>query len=253
VVNVLEEVMKADPYHPAPITVHSRRRSLAAPGEGCRGGGQTAYAGPGRGAHGAYAGAHRHTVGQWAQAAKQNQDAIAADKAYRAISPKQGFYHIYMAHNNQFLSFANMMRGRRVEAMTAMNAMITGVPKEFIENMGPAIDGYLVIKYECPMRFGMWDELLKEPAPHPNLPILNAFWHYSRAIAMAAKGDVDGAIAEQKVFHQAVDCSSGGCEDGDQSRAQGAHARRSHDQRRDRLSQRRPGYGRRRVERSRQD
>lgn len=144
-------------------------------------------------------------VGQWAMAAKQNEDAIAADRAYRAISPNQGFYHIYMAHNCQFLSFADMMRGRRAASMQAMRDMIAGVPKEFIENMGPAIDGYLAIQYECPMRFGMWDDILKAPAPPANLPILNAFWHFTRAVSMAAKGNIDEALAEQVVFHKAVD------------------------------------------------
>ena len=206
VISVLEGVMKADPNHPGAnhLYIHAVEASPH-PERAVAAADRLRTLVPSAG-HMVHMPAHIDIrVGQWAQAAKQNQDAIAADKAYRAISPKQGFYHIYMAHNNQFLSFANMMRGRRAEAMTAMRNMIAGVPKEFIENMGPAIDGYLVIQYECPMRFGMWDEILKEPAPPPNLPIMNAFWHYSRAVAMAAKGNVDEAIAEQAVFHKAVD------------------------------------------------
>jgi len=144
-------------------------------------------------------------TGRWDLAAKQNEDAIAADKTYREISPKQGFYHIYMAHNRQFLSFADMMRGRRAPAVKAANEMVAGVPKEFIENMGPQIDGYLAIEYECPMRFGMWDDILNMPAPPANLPILNAFWHYTRAVSLAAKGNIDQALAEQVVFHKAAD------------------------------------------------
>src|SRR5262249_28054591 len=138
-------------------------------------------------------------------AAKQNQDAIAADDAYRKIVPNQGFYHIYMAHNHQFLSFADMMRGRRAESMQAMHDMIAGVPPVFIETMGPAIDGYLCIQYECPMRFGLWDEILAMPAPPQTLLISTAFWHYARAISMAAKGDIDGAMAEQVFFKKAVE------------------------------------------------
>ena len=40
-------------------------------------------------------------TGRWAQAAQQNDAAIEVDRAYRAISPKQEFYRLYMAHNHQ--------------------------------------------------------------------------------------------------------------------------------------------------------
>jgi tetratricopeptide (TPR) repeat protein len=143
-------------------------------------------------------------VGRWDKAAVQNQEAIKVDRAYRAISPRQGFYNIYMAHNHQFLSWACMMEGRSKESIAAARDMIKGVPPEFIRDMGPAIDGYLHIEIEALLRFGQWDEMLAMKAPPSNLPIYTAMWRYGRATALAAKGQMDAAQSEREEFEKAV-------------------------------------------------
>lgn len=143
-------------------------------------------------------------TGRWGKAAEANEKAIEADRRYREISPRQGFYSIYMAHNHQFLSWVCMMDGRGEKAIREARTMIAGVPAEFIEKMPAAIDGYLPIAYEALVRYGRWDEILKEPEPLPTLPILTAFWRLSRALALAAKGQVDDAVKEQAAFREAV-------------------------------------------------
>ncbi|MCK6458569.1 MAG: hypothetical protein L6Q95_01580 [Planctomycetes bacterium] len=136
-------------------------------------------------------------TGRWAKAAEANEKAIAADRAYRAISPRQGFYSVYMAHNHQFLSWVAMMQGRSEKAIKEARAMVAGVPAEFVEKDPAAVDGYLPIAYEALIRFGKWDEMLKEAQPSPKLPILTAFWHFCRGLAFAAKGEIEDAQAEQ--------------------------------------------------------
>ncbi|MFI5401560.1 MAG: tetratricopeptide repeat protein, partial [Planctomycetota bacterium] len=143
-------------------------------------------------------------TGRWGLAAEANEKAIEADRKYRAISPRQGFYSIYMAHNHQFLSWVCMNDGRSEKAVREARTMIAGVPAEFIEKMPAAIDGYLPIAFEAMVRYGRWDEILKEPAPPPTLPILAAFWRLTRALAYAAKGQVDDAVREQAAFREAV-------------------------------------------------
>jgi tetratricopeptide (TPR) repeat protein len=143
-------------------------------------------------------------VGEWEKAAAANRQAIAADKAYRGLSPSQGFYHVYMAHNHQFLAFGCMMQGRSEEALAEAKAMVAGMPREFIEAMAPVADGFLIIKYETPVRFGRWEEILKEPKPADNLPIMNAMWHQVRAAALANLGKLKEASAEQDAFRAAV-------------------------------------------------
>jgi tetratricopeptide (TPR) repeat protein len=143
-------------------------------------------------------------TGRWWLAAEANEKAIEADRKYREISPRQGFYSIYMAHNHQFLSWVCMNDGRSEKAVREARTMIAGVPKEFIEKAPAAIDGYLPIAYEALVRYGRWDELLKEPEPLATLPILTAFWRLTRGLALAAKGQVDDAVKEQAAFRAAV-------------------------------------------------
>ncbi|MEO6593793.1 MAG: hypothetical protein ABIP94_03475, partial [Planctomycetota bacterium] len=79
-------------------------------------------------------------VGRWAQAAEQNRRASAIDAGYRAISPNQGIYRIYMAHNDHFLSWACMMLGRSQEALAAARAMIQKIPSAFVHDAAPFVD-----------------------------------------------------------------------------------------------------------------
>lgn len=141
-------------------------------------------------------------TGRWAKAAEANESAIAADRKYRAISPRQGFYAVYMAHNNQFLSWVAMMQGRSEKAIKEARAMVAGVPAEFLEKTPAAVDGYLPIAYEALIRFGRWDEMLKEPKPMATLPILTAFWHFCRGLSFAAKGEIEDAQAEQAMLRE---------------------------------------------------
>jgi tetratricopeptide (TPR) repeat protein len=47
------------------------------------------------------------------------------------------------------------------------------------------------------LRFQKWDELLQLPEPQANRKIGNGFWHYGRALAFAAKGERQKALAEK--------------------------------------------------------
>jgi tetratricopeptide (TPR) repeat protein len=141
-------------------------------------------------------------TGRWALAADANEKAIVADRKYRAISPRQGFWAIYMAHNNQFLSWVAMMQGRGAKSIEEARAMVASVPAEFLEQSPEFVDGYLPIAYEALIRFGKWDEMLAEPEPPAKLPILRAFRHMGRGIAFAAKGQVDEARKEQAIFRE---------------------------------------------------
>jgi len=143
-------------------------------------------------------------VGQWKKAQEQNRNAIKIDQAYRKISPHQGFYNIYMAHNHQFLSWACMHAGRKQESLAAARAMMESIPKEFIEGSPAAIDGYLHLEIEALLRFGEWDRVLAMEEPPATLPIKRSFWRFARATSLAAKKDFAGAEKEQAAFREAV-------------------------------------------------
>jgi tetratricopeptide (TPR) repeat protein len=143
-------------------------------------------------------------VGRWNDAAKSNRAAIIADANYRKMSPNQGFYHIYMAHNHGFLSFGCMMQGRSEESIKAAREMVAGVPQAFIESSAAVIDGYLPITMEALMRFGKWEQILREPKPDQRLLVCIAIWHCSRGVAYANLGKIGDAERERELFRAAA-------------------------------------------------
>jgi tetratricopeptide (TPR) repeat protein len=138
--------------------------------------------------------------GRWQDAVIANEKAIAADKAYRAIVPKQGSYRTYMAHNHHMLAYASMMQGESLIATRAIQDLLDGIPQDFRKQSPTLVDGYFAMPYELHLRFGRWDEMLAEPAPDKGFPIAKALWHNARGVAFAAKKDVESAKVEQKAF-----------------------------------------------------
>lgn len=144
--------------------------------------------------------------GRWQTAIESNQRAITADAKYAKTVPEQGFYRLYMAHNHHMLAFAAMMQGESKRALDSVREMLGGVPKEWVvkpENAAIA-DGFVAAPLEVMKRFGKWDDILKEPEPPEIFPIARAMRHQIRAVAYAARGEVEKARAEQKVFRDSA-------------------------------------------------
>lgn len=140
-------------------------------------------------------------LGRWHDAVKANDQAIAADLAYRAQGgvPK-GFIWLYNAHNRHMLAFAAMMTGQRDLALKHVNAMVAEWPADFVADYAPVVDFFYAAPVEVMVRFGMWDEILARPLPPENLPISRAMAHAARGIAHAAMDDTAAARAEQQLF-----------------------------------------------------
>lgn len=143
-------------------------------------------------------------VGRWTDAANANVGAMNADKLYRAKFPRPGFYAMYMGHNAHFLGWTAMIEGRSEEAIKQARIMVAGIPADFLADYGPVADGYLAFVFEALMRFGKWEEILKEPKPPHDLPLSQALWRYTRAAALAALDRLPEARAEQQIFEAAA-------------------------------------------------
>lgn len=142
-------------------------------------------------------------MGRWNLAADQNIAAKSAHDAYTKGSPRQGFYRVYMLHNQHFHSYACMMAGRSEESIAAARAMIADLPDSYYRDFGPVADAYTSIEIEALMRFGRWDALLALDEPRAELPITRIMRRYGRGIAYAAKGDVPAARREQSLAREA--------------------------------------------------
>ena len=142
-------------------------------------------------------------VGRYEEAAEANRKGAAADLAYIKATAPPDYYPMYLIHNFQFLGSAAGMEGRRAEAITALKKARAHIPDDFLFGM-PGLDWSASFVYDGYVKFGMWDEMLAEPAPSPRLPGATISYLQSRASALAAKGRIDEAKAELAKSAQAI-------------------------------------------------
>jgi tetratricopeptide (TPR) repeat protein len=135
-------------------------------------------------------------VGDYAAAARSNEQAVAADEAYfNRYGPVDGIYPMmYFSHNLHFLAAAHAMQGRYADAKRAADKLVAHVGPH-VKDM-PMLEGFLPTPLLIQVRFRRWQDLLSARAPPAGQPIHMAIWHYGRGVAHAAQGRLDQARAE---------------------------------------------------------
>jgi tetratricopeptide (TPR) repeat protein len=111
---------------------------------------------------------------------------------------------MYMAHNAHFLAYVAMMQGRSAEAMALADRMVSGMPEDFLRDYAAIADGFMIFRAEVLMRFGRWEEILKEPEPAKEFFLAKALWHYTRGAALTALGRMDEARTERALLKDAT-------------------------------------------------
>lgn len=134
-------------------------------------------------------------VGRYEEAAQANRLGAAADLAYLKRTAPPDYYPMYLVHNYQFLAFAAAMAGRSAEAISASRAARSAMPDNMLVSM-PGLDWSIGNLYDALIRFGHWDEMLREAAPDERLAGLSISYHQARATALAATGQASEAQAE---------------------------------------------------------
>jgi tetratricopeptide (TPR) repeat protein len=136
-------------------------------------------------------------LGRYEDAQEINARAVAADRDYIKKQNVKGSYAVmYYPHNIQMRWSALCSQGRRADAIAAAKELAEAVPDSLIHEM-PMAEFFLPSRYLTQVRFGLWDEILKEAAPPPGMPLRQAAWHYARGMALAAKGKAAEAAAER--------------------------------------------------------
>jgi tetratricopeptide (TPR) repeat protein len=146
-------------------------------------------------------------VGRYEDAAEANRRGIAADLAYYAATKPLDYYVMYTAHNYQFLAFSAAMEGRKAETIEAARQSRALISDDMLLTT-PGFDWYVAELYAAMVRFGMWEDILAEPAPNPKLVGLTGAYLYARATALAAKGRIEEAkvpLAELEKLASAED------------------------------------------------
>ena len=143
-------------------------------------------------------------TGMYHDASHANETAIKADQDFLAKSHEAGVYPVmYLTHNFDFLLYAEMMEGRKHDAIKTARDLKETVPAELVKQM-PMGEGAWPKLYFAMARFGAWNEILAEPAPPNEFAYTTAMWHYARGLAFAAKGKIGEATAERKALDESA-------------------------------------------------
>ncbi len=135
-------------------------------------------------------------VGRYPEAVTANEKAVEADDAFFAIGTDPGFYYLYHAHNLHFLAFAAMMEGQYEEALAASRRLEKALPEPALDELAWIVEGVIPMTRHVMVRFGKWEELLREPEPPEKRPVMRALHFYSRGIALSALGRTEEAREE---------------------------------------------------------
>jgi tetratricopeptide (TPR) repeat protein len=141
-------------------------------------------------------------VGRFADASRANQDAIKADEAYFSGDAVAGnmMYQIgYYPHNIHFFVTSASMEGRREDALNAAREMQSKTHPDMLRDpaMGGMVQHYQLTPLYTMVRFGLWDQVLAQPAFPEGLGYMQGIWHAARGLAHAADGRLADAAKEQ--------------------------------------------------------
>lgn len=144
-------------------------------------------------------------VGRYQEAEAANQRAIAADEKYFSMAPAPDFYSLYYIHNVHFLAYAAMMEGRYQTAIDAARKIEANIPEEFLKNYVTLADGFMPTALHVMIRFGKWDEILKEPEPPEWRLFTRAERHFARSVAYSGLGKTDEARKEIELLDEVAE------------------------------------------------
>lgn len=139
-------------------------------------------------------------VGDYEKVITTNQRAIEQDIEFLKREGPNNFYSLYRIHNYHFLVYGAMFDGQSALAMETARAIPKQVPQEMLLDLTDYLDAFIPTPLHVMVRFGQWDDILKEPEPAGFLPVSRSVWRYARALAYAATGRVEEAKVEQAGF-----------------------------------------------------
>src|SRR5690606_27739729 len=145
-------------------------------------------------------------TGRYADAFTANINAIKADEGYVTACRAQGIYPLaYYPHNIHFLAWAAIMQGRKDEAMAAARKVAGRVPMHHVDSdIWALYQTFLSMPIYTMVRFGMWDEILAEPALDREAHFTEGIRRYARGLAYLHTGDLNKASSELKAMDKII-------------------------------------------------
>lgn len=137
-------------------------------------------------------------IGRYRDAVVANERAIAADSSYLTQCHAQGMYPVaYVPHNHHFLSAAATFGGNSEKALMAAHHMAMNQDRQLMRAPGfGTLQHYMMIPLYAMIKFGKWEDILKEAAPDSDLLYPNGVWHFARGMAFTRTQQLDRAAQE---------------------------------------------------------
>ena len=199
----LESVLRRDPNHVGAIHyyIHAVEASPN-PERALAGANRLAALAPGAG-HLVHMPGHIYIrTGDFDSAVKTNEKAAEADRAYMQASSSGGMYvAMYYSHNLHFIAMCASMEGEYDKASQAAATLADHV-RPMVHDV-PPLEAFMTIPIAVEVRFHRWDQILQMAQPDASQKTSTIFWHFARGMALAAKGKVAEAEAEQKIVAEA--------------------------------------------------
>ncbi len=205
IVGVIEQGLKKDPDHPGlcHMYIHVMEASPH-PEKALAAARRLGEAVPGSG-HLTHMPTHISILlGDYKEVIERNQRAIEIDKLFLDREGAMNFFTLYRIHNYHFVCYGAMFDGQSKLALDAARAINKQVPEPLLKDQADFLDAFMPTALHVLVRFGRWDDILREPEPTEYLPMSRAIRLYARTLAYAATGRVAEAEAERERFVEAV-------------------------------------------------
>lgn len=143
-------------------------------------------------------------VGRYQDVVRANDLAMLADEDYITQCRAQGIYPLgYYPHNIHFKWFGATMAGQRDVALQAARKTAESIPTEAFKE-APFLQGFLVVPYYAMVRFGRWEDVLREPPPRHDSLFTRGVRHYARGAAFTGLGRLADAERELAQLNKIV-------------------------------------------------
>jgi tetratricopeptide (TPR) repeat protein len=146
-------------------------------------------------------------IGRHGDSIAVNHYAIAADEAFLAqagdaASPLYRFG--YYPHNVHFLMVSAQMAGVKEDVIGAAEKLAEITSDEVSQELA-WVQAIKSAPFSAHAQFSDPDVILALPNPGDRFPFVKGYWHYARGVALAFKGDHEGASAEADAIGRLID------------------------------------------------
>jgi len=141
-----------------------------------------------------------YAAGLYNDCSRANEKALGVDRMLVSSFDTSGLYQLaYVPHVLHYLLASYMMEGRSTEAIHVARALAEGINPKMMRKPGMGtLQHYYLTPYYTLVRFGRWEDILKEPVPPEDLLYPRGMLHYARGMAFVRKGKTGRAEAELK-------------------------------------------------------